>query len=221
MSIPEDDRRRLTVTEVADGAPDDFRHVLDRLIARYETVDFAAAIVLVDRIGAVAEEANHHPDLRLGWGYVDVRLSSHDVGGLTARDLRLARRVSELAAQAGATPRPAAITLVELGLDTWDGSEVAPFWNAILGHEPSGSGEVVDPQGHSPTIWFQDTDRHETPRQRFHLDVWVPVDEARARIDAALAAGGVLVADDEAPSFWVLADAQGNRVCICTVQDRA
>lgn len=220
MSIPEDDRRRLTVAEVAEGAPDGFRHVLDRLVARYQTVDFAAALVLVDRIGAVAEEADHHPDLRLGWGYVDVRLSSHDVGGLTARDLRLARRVADLAAQAGATPQPAAITLVELGLDSWDGSEVAPFWNAILGNPPSGSGEVVDPQGHTPTVWFQDTDRHETPRQRWHLDVWVAPDEGRARVDAALAAGGVLVSEEQAPSFWVLADAQGNRACVCTVLDR-
>jgi 4a-hydroxytetrahydrobiopterin dehydratase len=220
MAISEEDQRTLNVPEVSAGIPDDFRQILDRLVARYATKDFAAALALADRIGAVAEEANHHPDLGLGWGYVDVRLSSHDVGGLTARDLRLAHRISELAAEAGATPRPAGITVVELGLDSWEGSEVAPFWNAILGLKPHPSGEVYDPKGHTPTIWFQDTDRHESPRQRWHLDVWVPIDEAQARVDAALAAGGTLVSDETAPRFWVLADAQGNRACVCTVSGR-
>ena len=48
----------------------------------------------------------------------------------------------------------------------------------------------------------------------------MPVDLAAQRIEAAVAAGGSLVSDAEAPSFWVLADPQGNRVCVCTVQAR-
>jgi 4a-hydroxytetrahydrobiopterin dehydratase len=57
-------------------------------------------------------------------------------------------------------------------------------------------------------------------RNRIHLDVSVPHDEAPRRIDAALAAGGVLVSDAEAPAFWVLADAEGNEACITTWQGR-
>lgn len=50
---------------------------------------------------------------------------------------------------------------------------------------------------------------------------WVEPAQVRPRIDAALAAGGSLVSDEAAPSFWVLADPEGNRVCLCTWQDRA
>ncbi|MEU4418811.1 VOC family protein, partial [Nocardia salmonicida] len=66
----------------------------------------------------------------------------------------------------------------------------------------------------------QESDEHETPHQRFHLDIHVPHDVAEQRIAAALAAGGTLVSDAEAPSFTVLADADGNRVCVCTWQAR-
>ncbi|MDQ6934051.1 MAG: 4a-hydroxytetrahydrobiopterin dehydratase [Actinomycetota bacterium] len=60
------------------------------------TDDFATALELVNRIGALAEEANHHPDLELGWGRVGVRLCSHDVGGVTQRDIDLAQRIDAL-----------------------------------------------------------------------------------------------------------------------------
>jgi 4a-hydroxytetrahydrobiopterin dehydratase len=57
-------------------------------------------------------------------------------------------------------------------------------------------------------------------RNRIHLDVDVPPERARLRIDSALAAGGALLSDDAAPSFWVLADPEGNEVCVCTWQGR-
>ena len=69
-------------------------------------------------------------------------------------------------------------------------------------------------------FWFQQTEPHEEPRQRFHLDLTVPPEIAQQRIDAALAAGGTLVSDDRAPAFTVLADAEGNKVCICTALGR-
>jgi 4a-hydroxytetrahydrobiopterin dehydratase len=57
-------------------------------------------------------------------------------------------------------------------------------------------------------------------RNRIHLDVDVPHDAAAERIAAALAAGGTLLSDSAAPAFYVLADAEGNEVCICTWQGR-
>jgi 4a-hydroxytetrahydrobiopterin dehydratase len=69
-------------------------------------------------------------------------------------------------------------------------------------------------------LWFQSTEAHETPRQRFHLDLWLPHDVADERIAAAVAAGGSVVDDSQAPSFTVLADAEGNRACICTMLER-
>jgi 4a-hydroxytetrahydrobiopterin dehydratase len=223
MTVTADDKHKLSTEEIAAGMPSDFRHMPGQLMARYRVADFAAAQELADQIGRLAEEAGHHPDLLLGWGYLEVRLSSHDVGGITRRDLRLARQVSAAAGEAGAHPEPAALQVVDWGLDTWSDAAVLPFWRAILGYgDAHHEGELVDPSGRGgPTVWFQDTDEHDTPRQRFHPDIWVPVDEAQPRIEAALAAGGTLVSDDRAPRFWVLADPQGNRVCICTVQQRA
>lgn len=59
-----------------------------------------------------------------------------------------------------------------------------------------------------------------TDRNRIHLDLTVPHDVAEQRVADALAAGGRLVSDDRARAFWVLADADGNEVCVCTWQDR-
>jgi 4a-hydroxytetrahydrobiopterin dehydratase len=114
------------------------------------------------------------------------------------------------------------VSVVELGLDTWDREAIKPFWAAVLGmKESSIPDEIVDPDGALPTIWFQDTDEHEEPRQRFHLDIRVPPEVAGERIAAAVAAGGTLVSDEHAPSFWVLADPQGNKVCVCTWRGRS
>ena len=57
-------------------------------------------------------------------------------------------------------------------------------------------------------------------RNRVHFDITVAHDEAEARVRAALAAGGTLVNDSFARTFWVLADAEGNEVCVCTWTDR-
>ena len=215
----EDPKQRLTGQQVADAGLDDWRQLWRLLRARFRTDDFATAARLAQRVGEAAEEANHHPDLDLRWGRLDVTVTSHDVGGLTSRDIALARRVSELAAEEGARPDTASLAFVEIGLDSAEGGRLAPFWAAVLGAEDAG-GDVVHPTGDVPTIWFQQTEPHDPPRQRFHLDLWVPPEQVQPRIDAALAAGGRLVSDDQAPSFWVLADPDDNKVCLCTWQER-
>ena len=136
--------------------------------------------------------------------HVDVELVSHDVGGVTDRDLRLARRISEIAAELGIAADPAGVQVLEIGLDTADRLGILPFWQALLGYDESSvypGREILDPDGRRPTIWAQETDAHETPRQRWHFDVVVPIEQAQSRIDAALAAGGTLVSDEAAPSF--------------------
>ncbi len=64
----------------------------------FSGADFAASIDLVNRIAALADEADHHPDLDVRWDTVVVRLTTHSKGGITHRDVELARRIGALVA---------------------------------------------------------------------------------------------------------------------------
>lgn len=195
----------------------DWRILFATLHARFETGDFATGVKLVEAIGKAADEVDHHPDVDLTYPRVDVRLTSHDVGGVTLRDVRLARVISDLAGRLGATPKPGETSVLEIGLDTADFGEIRDFWAALLGYETTDrDDELVDPDGTMPTIWAQDTEPHERPQQRWHFDLRLPPEVADARIAKALAAGGTMVSDERAPTFWVLADAQGNQACLTT-----
>ena len=226
-----DPKQKLTSQQVreADGL-DDWRLLLTGIRARFRTGDFASGLALVDRIGAAAEEADHHPDVSLTYPEVIVTLSSHDVGGITSRDLDLARTISGFAAEAGIEADVAGLTQVEPGLDTAAGERLAPFYASLLGGEVGGHGEPVDPSGQVPGLWFQGPSEpseddpalpEQDHEQRWHFDVWVPEDEGERRVQAALAAGGRLVSDRFAPSYWVLEDADGNRHCVCTRSGRS
>jgi 4a-hydroxytetrahydrobiopterin dehydratase len=214
------DARALRGQEVLEEGLDDWRLVLGRLVTRLETGTFAAGAALVQQVAAAADDLDHHPDVDLRYSHLTVTLVSHDVRAVTARDVRLARRISEIAAAAGVRADPRAVELLELALDTPDADAVRPFWQALLGFGSEHPSEVTDVGGRHPALWFQDTDSTAPDRQRFHLDVSVPHDVAEQRLSAALAAGGTLVSDERAPAFWVLADADGNQACICTWQNR-
>jgi 4a-hydroxytetrahydrobiopterin dehydratase len=58
-----------------------------------KTPDFVTAFAVVAAITPLAEKANHHPDLELGWGYVRIKLTTHDAGGVTEKDHALARQI--------------------------------------------------------------------------------------------------------------------------------
>ncbi|MEV6491674.1 4a-hydroxytetrahydrobiopterin dehydratase [Actinoplanes sp. NPDC051633] len=208
----------LTGKQIAEAGLDGWAYLLGGLQSRIRTPDFKAGLALVDAIGAAAEEMDHHPDLDLRFTHVDVRLRSHDVGAVTGRDLRLARRISQLAAEAGLSTDCTDVSRLELALDSPQFQRIQPFWSAVLAMK-AGRDDVVDPDGALPVVWFQASGAEE-PRQRWHPDVWVDPSQVRPRIDAAIAAGGILFSDAEAPSFWVLADPEGNKVCLCTWQDR-
>jgi 4a-hydroxytetrahydrobiopterin dehydratase len=206
----------LSGDEIALLGLDDWRSMYGALEARFATGDFATGLQLVAAIGEAAESLDHHPDVQLRYSHVDVLLTSHDAGGKTARDVELARRISGLAATLGIASEPFDVQRLELALDTWNIGEIRPFWAAVLDAVDTGGDEVVDPRGHTPTIWFQQCDPHTEPRQRWHLDLRVPPEVVDDRIAAAVAAGGTLVSDAAAPRFWVLADPQGNKICLCT-----
>jgi 4a-hydroxytetrahydrobiopterin dehydratase len=77
-------------------APDD--HHLER---RWKRRNFAEALDLVNRIGRVAEAQRHHPEVRFGWGFVEARIWTHKIDGLTESDFVLAAKLDREAAQAG------------------------------------------------------------------------------------------------------------------------
>lgn len=209
----------LTGRQIAAEGLDGWAYLLGGLQTRIHTGDFATGLAVVNAIGAAAEELGHHPDLTLRYAHVDVRLTSHDERGVTDRDVRLARAIT--AAAGAARLDASSVSRVELALDTPARDSVLPFWAAVLAVDPSvgADDEVRDPTDTLPVIWFQESGGEE-PRQRWHPDVWVEPAQVQPRIDAALAAGGTLVSDAEAPSFWVLADPEGNKVCLCTWQER-
>ena len=220
-----DPEQTLSYDEIREAGLDDWRVVLGTLRASFGTGSFSTGLALVDRIGAAAEEADHHPDVTLTYPEVQVSLSSHDVGGITSRDVDLARRISGFAADAGVAADPAGLRVVELGLDSTAPGPLGPFYSALLGGDADET-QVTGSSGQVPDVWFQTPSDEGTPLadpavpQRWHLDVWVPADQAEAVLEAVVAGGGRLVSDAEAPSYWVVEDAEGNRSCICTDQDR-
>ena len=198
----------------------DWRVMLGRLHTRYRTPDFSAGARFVSRIAEAADELDHHPDIDLRYPHVTISTVSHDVGELTTRDRALASAVSAIARDLELTAVPEEVSVLEIALDVMDAPSVEPFWAAVLGHDETGEHQLEDGAGRLAPMWFQQMEQARTERGRFHLDVNVPHDQAEARISAALAAGGRLVTDEFAPSWWVLADAEGNEACVCTWQGR-
>lgn len=199
-------------------------HVIE---ADFRAPSWTAAIQFIELIGAEADRARHHPDVDLRYpGRVRVSLTTHGACGLTDQDADLARAVSAFAADLGATADPLRVERLELAIDALDISAVLPFWRAVLAYvdEPTVDGtpvdSVIDPLRIGPPVWFQQMDEARTQRNRVHVDLRLPHDVAEARIAAAVAAGGTVLTEQFARAFWVLADPEGNEVCVCTWQDR-
>jgi 4a-hydroxytetrahydrobiopterin dehydratase len=187
----------------------------------------AAAVVEV-----AGDDADGHLWQDVRRDHLVLSLQTLATATVTGTDVDLAARITRTLADRGlhtdphvAASGPRSVQLLEIAVDAIDIGAVRPFWKAVLGYadEAGNAGPtdpLVDPLGQGPAIWFQQMAEPRPERNRIHLDVSVPHDEAPHRIRAALAAGGTLRSDGRAPSFWVLADAEGNEVCITTWQGR-
>jgi 4a-hydroxytetrahydrobiopterin dehydratase len=211
----------------------DWRKLAQGLHARYLVDDFGTGARFVVAVGEAGDALGHHPRVSIGDGHVDLELVSDDavyrddegtehvVEWVTRQDVDLARRITEIAADHGVAADPASVGEIELGLDTAHSATIAPVWAALLtgSAESQGRGspsdEIRDATGRVPNLWFGDAEVHDTPRQRFHIEVYVAPEVVDQRIAAALAAGGTVVDDSDAPSLTVIADQDGNTGVVC------
>jgi 4a-hydroxytetrahydrobiopterin dehydratase len=199
---------------------EDWRMLANAVGAYFRTGAFATGVELVVEIGELAEAANHHPDVDLRYAGVSVRLMTHEVDGLSERDVDLARKISKAARALGVPADPTAIEDVQVSIDALVIPEVRTFWRAVLDYREAGDEDLLDPLSRGPSFWFQQVDESRPLRNRIHVDVFVPHDQAEVRVAAAIAAGGRLVAEQFAPAWWVLADTEGNEVCVATWMGR-
>ncbi len=199
---------RITAGEfhAADGVGD-WRALYHLVSAHFRTRSLAEGVPLVEAIGRVAGEVDHLS--------VDLRARGVTVS-MGVRDVELARRISEAAEGLGIAADPTAVQVVNVTLDAVVGADVLPFWRVVLGYGQIGDDYLFDPLRRGPGFGLQVMDVARPGRNRIHVDVAVPHDQAEGRVAAALAAGGRLVSDAHAPKWWVLADAEGNEVCVAT-----
>jgi 4a-hydroxytetrahydrobiopterin dehydratase len=205
---------------------EDWRVLAEGACAYFRTESFAAGARLVQAIGELPDLDDHPPDVDVRQDGVTVRLItvSDDWYGPSQRDVELARQISAVAREQGASADPSAVQTLLVIPGAPVTADVMPFWQAILGYErraDSPDEDLVDPRGRAPSFWFEEMDE---PRPggggAIHLGIWVPPDQAETRLAAALAAGGRIVRDDRAPAWWTLADAAGNEADIATVLTR-
>jgi 4a-hydroxytetrahydrobiopterin dehydratase len=214
-------RKSLSPKQFADTYELPDWHIIGRSIeALFQGGSFGRAAEFIRTIATIADEVDHHPDIDLRYrGQVRIVLSTHDANGLTKHDADLAARISAAANDLNMVASATLPSRSEIAIDAMDIGAILPFWRAVLGYVGDAD-ELSDPTRVGPSVWFQQMDEPRSQRSRIHLDVLVPRGEADNRVAAALAAGGTLVTDRYARSFWVLADAEGNEACVCTWLDR-
>ena len=175
--------------------------------SRAETVALAGAVAQMSGIegsGTLLTIADERLTVRL----------TRDLWQLERRHLELARAVSAVAREHEAIAERASVQEVQLAIAARPDALDVGFWRAVLGYAPMADDNAVDPLGHGSTVWMQELDEAKPLRHAMHVDVSVAREHLEARLAAALAAGGRIVDESDAPGHWTLADRAGNRVCI-------
>jgi 4a-hydroxytetrahydrobiopterin dehydratase len=198
----------------------------DGATAFFRTPSFATKAKLVQAISALPGVEDERPAVDVRHDGVTVRMITFtkEYAGMTQRHVELARQISAAARKLGLSADPSAIQSLSIIPGATSRAEVMPFWRAALGYEPridSPAEDLVDAHDRGPAFWFEQMDQ---PRGdgggAIHVVIWVPYEQAKARIAAALAAGGRMVRDEFAPSWWTLADPAGNETDIATTTGR-
>jgi 4a-hydroxytetrahydrobiopterin dehydratase len=120
----------------------------------------------------------------------------------------------------GLSAEPQAIQSLSMIPGARDRRQIMPFWQAVLAYQPrpdSPDEDLVDPHDRLAPFWFEEMDElRPDGKGTVHFVVWVPWDQAEARLAAALAAGGEIVMHHIEENYWTLADPPGNQVDLAT-----
>lgn len=202
-------------------------HVLFGAMTFYPVDSPATAGALVSAVAGLADDAGVPlmVDLRPEGVTIDSGKDQWEdgEGSATNRFVDLAGRIQTAARGLGLSADLTRPRFVQVGIDAVDVPAVRAFWVALLGYQYDPRTfvtDIYDPRRLNPVLFFQPMDASQTERRqhrnRIHLDLVVPHDQAQARIDAAVGAGGRIVAEN-APDRHTLADPDGNEVHIVTV----
>jgi 4a-hydroxytetrahydrobiopterin dehydratase len=178
------------------------------------------AVRLAQAVAGVAGLEDSGSLLTIADSHLTIRLT-RDMWQLEPGHVELARAVSAVARAHGAVADRAAIQEVQLAIAAQPDTVDVNFWRAVLGYTVMADDNAIDPLGHGSTVWMQELDAAKPLRHAMHIDVSVAREHVEARLEAALAAGGRVVDDSDAPKHWILADRAGNRVCICAWPDQS
>jgi len=189
-------------------------------VAVYPVGSLAEAAALADAIAEVPGLEGSGALMTIAADRLTVRLT-RDLWMLEPEHADLARAVSAVARSRGVSADRGAVREVQLAISAKPDQIVLGFWRAVLGYDPMSPDNAVDPLGHGTTVWMQELDPNKPLRHAMHIDVSVAREHAEERVAAALAAGGRIVDESEAPTAWILADRAGNKVCIAAWPDGA
>jgi 4a-hydroxytetrahydrobiopterin dehydratase len=190
--------------------------------AVFRAASLREAAGLAEAIAGIDDLVGSGVLLTISQAGVTVRLT-RDVWALEERHIELAQAISDVARQYGSVADRAAVQEVQVAIAAKPDTIDVGFWRAVLGYErsPAADDNGVDPLGHGSTVWLQELDEAKPLRHAMHVDVSLAREQAEGRLAAALAAGGRIVDDSEAPKSWILADRAGNKVCIAAWPDGA
>lgn len=206
--------------------PSDWRVTSDGPAAVFAADTLALAARLVPAVVASAERFAVAPDVDLrsgagGSAAVVVRVPDTDWDGIPVAVVDFAVEVSRAATVLGLIADPAQVQSVNVYVAQHSGVDARPFFMAVFGYVPFGDTDAVDPLRARPRMAFNPLRGDVPGRGRTHFDVFVPEDQARSRVDAAIAAGGRLVDDSEAPNWWTLVSPDNHGVDIVAYADRS
>ncbi len=188
--------------------------------AVFITDNLAAAAELARAVAEVPGLEGSNIQLAIVANRLTVRLT-RETWKIEPHHIGVAREISEIARTRGAASAPHLVQEVQVAIAAKPDAIDLKFWRAVLGYDEMLDDNAIDPLGVSSTVWMQDLDEGKALRHAMHLDVSLSKESAEARVEAAVKAGGVVVDGSHAPSWWILADRSGNKVCVVAWPDGA